>query len=145
MIIQITPEQMHPVSLMAADFANHTGHVIVDPDHATKTYQRMIRSGAAVVFALMVGDKVVGGLGGIKGPDLHHPRIVAVETFWFVLPEFRGKGLRLFAAFENWAVEKKCDAVAMVHLTDSQPEILEKLYRRKGYELIEKHYLKVLK
>lgn len=145
MIIQITPDQMHPVSLMAADFANHTAHVIVDPDHATKTYQRMMRNGTAVVFALMDGDNVVGGLGGIKGPDLHHPRIVAVETFWFVLTEHRGEGLKLFTAFEKWASANNCDAVAMVHLTDSHPDILEKLYARKGYDLIEKHYLKVLK
>jgi GNAT superfamily N-acetyltransferase len=129
---------------MAKNFEAHTAHVMVDPDYTTRKYLDLIAKGMGVVFVLEVAGVIVGGIGGLKGPDLHWPRVIAVETFWFVLPEYRGAGLKLMSRFEQWAEENNCDAVAMVHLADSHPEILEKLYTRKGYQLVEKHYVKVL-
>ncbi len=70
--------------------------------------------------------------------------MIAVETFWFVAPEHRGIGIRLFNAFEKWAKDNQCSKTAMIHLTDSMPERLEQLYLKRGYRLIEKHYVKDL-
>lgn len=145
MIKAASPADIHAVAVMAKNFEDHTAHVKVDPDYTAKVYLNMIAKGIGVVFALLNKEgEIVGGIGGLKGPDLHFPRTVAVETFWFILPEYRGEGLKLLRRFEEWAVENKCDAVAMIHLVDSQPEILERIYERRGYELIEKHYVKVL-
>jgi len=144
MIREAAYSDIYDVGVMAKNFENHTVHVKVDPGYTALVYWRHILKGTGVVFVIEREGQIVGGLGGIKGPDLHYPRIIAVETFWFVLPEHRGEGLKLMEKFEQWAVDQKCDAVAMVHLSDSQPKVLEKIYARKGYSLVEKHYLKVL-
>ena len=144
MIRKPTEKEFYEVATMASNFEDHSSHVKVDPDHTVKVYGELVKSGVGVVFVIVKDGAVVGGIGGLKGPDLHYPRTIAVETFWFVLPEHRGEGLKLLAEFERWAVEKKCDCVAMIHLSDSHPKVLEKIYKRKGYHLVENHYLKVL-
>jgi GNAT superfamily N-acetyltransferase len=67
---------------------------------------------------------------------------MAVETFWFVHPDHRGQGLSLLVEFEKWGKREGCQTLAMIHMVDSFPDKLETLYRRRGYKLIEKHYLK---
>lgn len=142
MIKQAFGKDIRRVTEMARHFSEHTAHVLVDVDHATSMYEGLIGSGEGVMFYTEKDGDVIGGIGGICGPDLHFPRTMAVETFWFVLPEHRGIGMKLLDRFEGWAKEKKCDCVALVHLSDSYPDILEKLYSRRGYLLAEKHYLK---
>lgn len=144
MIKKAAAEEILAVAMMAKNFEDHTDFVRVDPGYTTKVYVDLINKDEGVVFVIEKDGRIVGGIGGLFGPDLHYPRTIAVETFWFVLPEYRGEGLKLMAEFEKWAAEKKCDCVAMIHMVDSHPEILEKIYKRKGYQLIESHYLKVL-
>lgn len=132
--------------LVMKNFEAETGYVKVDVDLCTANYTKFCEQGIAEIAALRSGSgELVGGLGCIIHDDLHWPRKMAVETFWFVLPEYRGDGLKLFAEFEKIAKERGCDYTAMIHLTDSHPEALEKIYRRKGYELVEKHYVRRLK
>ena len=116
----------------------------VDPVRTAASYHRMVTSGIAVFFVLERDGQIVGGLGAIKCPDLHYDRTVAVESFWFVKPDCRGKGMALFDAFEKWGKQEGCTHLAMIHMMDSYPDRLEKLYERKGYKLWEKHYVKEL-
>ena len=145
MIRRAGVEDIFEVAVMAKNFESHTEFVFVDPEYTTKKYTELMNNGSGIMFVIEKDGKIVGGIGGLIGPDLHSPRMIAVETFWFVLPEYRGKGFKLLNEFEKWADEKKADAVAMVHLVDCHPDILEKIYKRKGYQLIENHYLKVLR
>jgi GNAT superfamily N-acetyltransferase len=142
LIFKATVNEIREITEMATRFEECTNHVLVDVDHSVKNYTRFITEGIGAMFGVRIDGEVVGGLGCIKSYDLHYPRMLAVETFWFVLPEHRGFGMQLWEEFEKWAKEEKCDYMAMIHLSDSSPEILERLYVRKGYELIEKHYLK---
>ena len=144
MINKATVDEILAVITMAKNFEDHTDFVLVDVEYATKFYVNLIGKDGGVIFVIKKDGKIVGGIGGLIGPDLHYPRMIAVETFWFVLPEYRGEGMKLLDAFEQWAKENKCDCVAMIHLADSHPKALEKIYKRKGYQLIENHYLKVL-
>jgi GNAT superfamily N-acetyltransferase len=137
-----TKEDLDALGQMAYSFTKESKHVKVNPDRPRESYWRMIESGAAVVFMLEDGNRLIGGLGAIKYPDLHSGELFAVETFWYVLPEHRGWGLKLLMAYEQWAVDNECVCCAMIHMIDSMPESLEKLYRRKGYELMEKHYVR---
>lgn len=142
-IREAKPEEAIIVSKFMKQFEAETAFVKVDPDHAGKLYEKMIRNGTGHMFILETDEgEMVGGLGCVVGPDLHYPRVIAVETYWFVSPDYRGAGLMLLAFFEKWAKENNCDAVAMVHLLDSMPTKLKKLYERRGYVLIENHYLK---
>lgn len=145
MIKQAFGPDIRRVTEMARHFEEYTKHVLVDVDHATSMYEGLIGSGDGAMFYIEKEGVIVGGIGGIWGPDLHFPRLIAVETFWCVLPEHRGPGLKLVARFEEWAEEKKCDFVALVHLEDSYPDSLEKIYSRRGYSLVEKHFVKEIK
>jgi hypothetical protein len=48
----------------------------------------------------------------------------------------------LLEFFEDWAKNNGCDAIAMIYLSDSMPDSLEQLYIRRGFKLVEKHFVK---
>jgi GNAT superfamily N-acetyltransferase len=117
-------------------------HVRVDVSHATETYLEFVADGRGVVFAAKQDGKNVGGLAAIRTIDINGGFPLAVELFWFILPEHRGGGMLLLDAFESWASEQGCEKMAMIHLSDSMPDVLQKVYERRGYELVEMHYVK---
>ena len=127
-------------------FEQDSKFIKVDLDYSDKTYRDLIGRGVGQIFLLFDDDTgdLVGGLGCIKAPDLHSGDMIAIETFWYVLPQCRNKmlGMELLFTFEQWAKEEGCTKVAMIHLADSAPESLEKLYLTMGYRLLEKHYIK---
>lgn len=110
----------------------------------------LIEDGRGIVLASfdVGGDKrtITGALAGVLAPSLFSGKLMAVEILWYVLPEYRGRSdaLRLFSAFEDWAVEMKAEMISFIHLIALAPEKLEKLYRRRGYTPVEVNYLKVL-
>uniref|UniRef100_A0A6M3IPD8 Putative acetyltransferase n=1 Tax=viral metagenome TaxID=1070528 RepID=A0A6M3IPD8_9ZZZZ len=127
-------------------FEQASKFVKVDPEYCRRIYSDMIGRGMAKGFILIEDGNIHGGIGGLIGPDLHNGEKTAVETFWFVAPGFRG-GLgayELWRKFEEWAKEQGCKKVAMIHLSDSYPERLERIYKARGYKLLELHYVKEL-
>lgn len=125
-------------------FEQASKYVKVDVEHSIAQYEKLIGLDIAVMLMLLgENNELQGGLGALKVPDLHCGIMTGIETFWFVAPEFRGKGITLFNAFEHWAVvESGCKRTAMIHLEDSYPKVLKKLYERRGYYLMESHYVK---
>jgi len=118
--------------------------VKVDVDHTARAYTELVNSGSAVLLILERENKMIGGLGYVVSSDLHDGEMVAVETYWLVDRECRGGGIRLFNEYEKSAKKHGCKRISMVHMVDSYPEILSKLYIRKGYSLVEKCYTKEL-
>jgi GNAT superfamily N-acetyltransferase len=99
--------------------------------------------------AMWVGMKSgvpAGFIGGILAPDINNGDIVASETFWYVLPKFRGStiGVRLVNHFEVWARDMKAARIIMAHLADSMPEALKEFYERRGYRPRETSWIKDL-
>ena len=125
-------------------FEQASAFVGVDIEHATKTYEHMVEQGVAVVMVLEKDGEMIGSLGFIKYPDIHSGEQMIVETFWFADPKKRGYGIKLLNAFENYAREHGINKIAMIHMMDSYPEQLERLYLKRGYRLIEKHYVRYL-
>jgi len=123
-------------------FETATRFIKVDVEHTTKEYERLVSFGIATLLIMEVKGKMVGGLGFIAIPDVHSGIMSSVETYWFVSPKYRGVGLLLFSAYEKEAIKQGCKRIAMVHLMDSYPEKLCKLYEKRGYEFVEKHYIK---
>lgn len=135
--------EIRAITEMATNFEKATKFVKVDVEHSVRSYEKFYDLNIGGMIALKTTeDIIVGGLGYVISEELHFPRLLAIETFWFVLPEYRGKGLLLWDELEKIANEQKCNAIAMIHLEDSSPEILSRLYRRRGYVLVEKHYVK---
>ncbi len=125
-------------------FEDESGFVKVDVDHTAKAYTELVSSGSAVLLIMEREGKMIGGLGYVVWPDLHDGETVAIETYWLVDKKCRGGGIRLFNEYEKSAKERGCKRISMVHMVDSYPEILSKLYTRKGYALVEKCYTKEL-
>ena len=142
MIREAKPEEAYSVAKFMCQFEKCTGHVKVDPVYAGKKYKKFIEDGTGKMFVLENSAReMLGGLGCVIGEDLHFPRTLAIETYWFVAEESRGRGLELLAHFETWA-ESNGYIPTMIHLSDSYPENLKNLYLKRGYKLVEQHYIK---
>lgn len=81
-----------------------------------------------------------GFLAGMAVPFIFSKGYVATEIAWWVSPEERknGVGDALLNAFEFWANKIGCSSVVMVALDD----YLGEFYKKKGYELLERAYIK---
>lgn len=139
---QIGLDEVTALTAKMKAFESASSFVKVEISHSAETYVNLIKSGIGAMFALLDGDEIIGGLGCIKAPDLHDGKLMAIETFWLVLPEHRGQGLKLLHAFEEWSDRQGCQKNAMIHMADSFPETLGRLYQRKGYNLAELHFIK---
>jgi GNAT superfamily N-acetyltransferase len=84
-----------------------------------------------------------GFIVGAVTPFLFGPYRLATEVAWWVEPEHRGngEGLKLLEAFEYWA---KNVAQAKLISMSSLDKTVEKYYRKSGYKLYERAYMKVL-
>ena len=133
---------MRKVTEFMKAFEQASKFVTVDIDYATKTYETMIDDGTATVMVLEKEGDLIGSLGFIEAPDLHNGNLMLIETFWFTDSGKRGYGLLLLDAYEKYAHDNGIKKIAMIHMMDSYPERLEVLYLKRGYRLMEKHYIK---
>ena len=116
----------------------------VDSDYAFQRYMKMMEAGICRIFIDEdeATKELHGAIGFLITDDLHDGVKIAIETFWFSHPAFRGCGKALFNIFEEKAMDSGCKRLAMIHLADSYPESLERFYMKNGYRLMEKHYVK---
>jgi GNAT superfamily N-acetyltransferase len=101
---------------------------------------------AGVIFLLEQDRIVTGALGGALYPDAYSSDLVATEFFWFVTESARGGrgGIALYRSFEDWARDRGAAEIRMVHLLDSMPEKLERVYKHFGFQPVEVHFVKGL-
>ncbi len=143
MIRRVTEKEIPLLYSLAESFC--ASSAFIDPfdrDYFTQVWTALITKEIGVIFLLEEQERVVGMLGGIKYPDLQNGTMTATECFWYVLPEKRGRGMSLLSAFEKWADSQGCKKKIMVHLMDSMPEKLKRVYEHKGYRAVEVHYVK---
>lgn len=124
-------------------FEDASGYVTVDVQYAHDKYQEFLENGTCkVLYAETDEGAIQGTIGFLISEDLHDGKKVAVETFWFVDPTYRGVGKALFHAFEDVAKKLGCEKLAMIHMVDSYPDTLKAFYEKNGYSLAEMHYIK---
>lgn len=115
-----------------------------DEYHFVCSVGSFMRDGVCYVAGSFSPDgRIQGALAWMLHPGIFSPALCATELFWFVRDEFRGRisvGMGLLAFFENEARRRGAKRLAMIHMMNLQPEKLSKLYERRGYTLIEKHY-----
>lgn len=93
-------------------------------------------------------DKVVAGVigGQVSAPMMNHDMLVAQESFWWVEPDYRKRGVGevLYGAFEEWA--KRIGATVVVMATVGAPEknSLHDGYLAQGFLPLERHYFRAL-
>ena len=108
------------------------------------TWKDLIKSKKGKIFALEKEKKIIGALGFLITPALEDGVLCATEAFWYVDEKHRGSGLKLLNKYESYAKSVGCKRIGMVHLENSMPDRLKKLYVRKQYKHIESMYLKEL-
>lgn len=138
-----TKEDVYRTAFFMKRFEQESSFVKVKPEYAAESHWKLVESGIGRIFMLESDCQLIGGLGAIKFPDLNNGEMTAVECFWLVDPDHRGSGLKLLDAYEKW-YEEDCSKGALIHLIDSFPDALEKVYFRRGYQLVEKHYVRFL-
>jgi hypothetical protein len=90
-------------------------------------------------------DKARGALGAIATPDLNTGELMAIEQFWYVDRQARGKGLLLLTAFEEWAMSQGAVRCTIGHIWDEdRGEAWKRLFAMKHYLPLEIHYSKEL-
>ncbi len=108
-------------------------------------WQRILESDTGVIFAVDGNDgQYAGAIGGLMFDEIYSGRKTATELYWFVRDGHRGHGLKLYRAFEAWARERGCEEIRMIHLMDSMPEKLNRVYQHLGFRPIETHFAKEL-
>lgn len=118
-----------------AEKARLWDHVGYDPESMEATFRAMIESDN---FCLFVGE--CGALGGMVAPHpFNYSRMIADELFWW--SEGR-EGLALLKAYEEWA-QGFGAVVRMTALEAVEPERVGKLFARRGYQPLERAFVKV--
>lgn len=85
-----------------------------------------------------------GALGGMVHRDIYGEALIAEELFWFMRPDTRGGGVRVYRAFEAWAKARGAVSMQMVHLLDSMPAKVARFYHAVGFKAAETRYIKSL-
>jgi len=103
--------------------ANDSGTILVDEDES---------------------GNITGALGMAFLKDGFSGQPVAMEQFWYVLPDARKTraGLNLFFAFENQGKLRKARRLVMVHLVHLGGEKLRAFYESQGYKMVEQTFSK---
>ncbi len=89
--------------------------------------------------------EIVGVIGGLVSPSIFDKtQLIGQETIWYVNKKCRNGsiGLKLIKAFEEECKIRGAKLIAMVNMGNLNTEILGKLYRHRGYKLMEKQYIK---
>jgi len=111
-----------------------------EPDAIARLLCTVLDHGA--VFLAVAGDDVVGMIAMLMVPHIFSGETFADEVAWFVKPAHRGRaGVLLLQAAERWAVQNHAKLVKMVAPEGTS---VGDLYRRKGYQVIEQAFVKVL-
>jgi len=98
-----------------------------------------------ILFVAYKDGELVGFIGGtINYSTFNKNQIIAQETAWFVSKKHRNGtiGLKLISAFENECKDSGANFVIMVHMNNLNSSKLYKLYGRRGYKVLETHYIK---
>lgn len=105
-------EDFHNEKLLADDFSFEAFH-----QHWTAFYQQEI----GVILGLFDDkDQLIGGIGGMVGPDLTSGKIKLYELFWYVDRDKRHSTgrwpLRLVYRLRAWGKSKGATGFRMIHL-----------------------------
>lgn len=141
-------EDMPDIIEMSRQFYNESGYPphIFSEERVEETLLFLDGQPHVIILALD-GDRPCGMLIGVLTQLSFSQLKIAVELAWYLEPDFRGtrKAFDLINAYEHWAKNVvQADAVQMVSLTSLNPDKLQKLYERRGYQKMEETYVKWL-
>jgi GNAT superfamily N-acetyltransferase len=133
-----------PLAKRFVDRSPYAQYVTYDEEQARAALLQALSHGAVYVLETEDG-RIVGAIMGMMVPWWFSKDVVAAEMGWWVNEDARGQGDALRQRFEQWARDMRAPVVSMsdVILDDTTPA--GALYERKGYELVERAWLKGLR
>lgn len=129
---------------MGAEFVKAAGQPEVNPETLLATLSALKESG---ILKVAESGSVVGVAGALVFPHYWNANeLVAQELFWWVDESHRGTsaGIRLLNALEAAAKERGAKKIMMLCLEAINPDKVERLYRKMGYEPQERTFCKVI-
>lgn len=96
----------------------------------------LIASPDAVVYVAEVHGALIGMMGLMRYVHPMSGELTASEVMWWVDPERRGGGVRLFRIGEAWA---EATGATVIQMIAPSPEV-ERFYQRVGYEPVERTF-----
>jgi len=93
---------------------------------------------------VMVEDRIVGVIAGnfIQFPTSNIK--IFQEVIWYVLPEYRKNGLRLFKETEKYCKAIGIQAVIMGNMANLNNDKMDRFYKSQGYSTLEVQWIKML-
>lgn len=143
----VEADKLDSITPLAKQFWQE-GKLIGNYDESSfiSNWTNLIKQDVGRIIGAYRGDKLIGMFGFVVSKDPNDNVLVSQEMFWFVDPQYRkGEGLLLFNAYEKIVTDIGVKRIGMVHLESIHSEKLEKLYKKRGYKTIEKHYMKEIK
>lgn len=137
-----TKEDLSEVMRMAMNFLEVSGYKeYSDEASIEKLFGGIITSAPTEGICILSPNQ--GFIIGACTPFLFGQCLLATEVAWWVEPEARGsgEGLKLLNAFEYWA--KNVAGCRLISMTSLNKDV-EKVYKKNGYKLYERAYMKVL-
>jgi len=119
-------------------------HSTIDPDSLTQTLAVLIDSHLLIVAE--IDGAVIGTAGAMLTPTYwNYNELQGLEFFWWLEKDYRGSGAGQALQYEltRRAKERGVKFWHMVALENDKVESLGALYKRSGFKLIERTYLKV--
>lgn len=106
-----------------------------------------VLQGNNMLVVIEVDLRVVGFAGGVVNELYMNAKYkTGSELFWYVVPEFRSKGVgkELLLALEGAAKANGCIYWSMIAMQSHDPERAGAIYERAGYTWTERTYTKEL-
>lgn len=145
LIRQATVEDLPRLSACATEFYSSSKFLkTFDLGKFVAMWAALLQNGTGVIFVIEESGELVGTIGGVAYPEAYSSELIAQEFFWWINRESRGRGIRLYKEFEDWARERGCSQIRMGHLLDSMPEKVAKFYERMGFVAVEVNFCKTL-
>jgi GNAT superfamily N-acetyltransferase len=99
-----------------------------------------------IIILGLKDQEPVGMIAGVVNEMLFSHDLIASELMWWVEPEHRGSRLsiQLLDAYEEWARRVGAKVVQLSSVNTDHADKLDRLYRHRDYNLVERGYIKGL-
>lgn len=98
-----------------------------------------------IILVVEKENKIIGIIAGIVTNSLFDKyQKLGQEIIWYITKEER-KGttaIRLLEKFEEECKRRGANIIVMIHMANLNADVLDKLYKMRGFKLAESHYFK---